>query len=172
MGHRRIVQYESLTAQDPVELTILFEHVGHGAGRLRDLPHVANCGDRGRGSETSEREGLVSSRVKSRVLDQWRKARQGAAFFRDWRRDRREVALPSAASYCCRIGVNVVFMLAFGIAVTAFTVTLVASSQMLSGLSRSRREASARHRRSMLPHFAATSPPPTSPRSRSHRTRS
>jgi uncharacterized membrane protein YbhN (UPF0104 family) len=44
------------------------------------------------------------------------------------------VALPSAASYGCRIGVNVVFMAAFGIPVTVFTVFLVASSHMLSGL--------------------------------------
>ena len=46
----------------------------------------------------------------------------------------RGVALPSGASYCCRIGVNIVFMAAFGIPVTAFTVFLVASSHMLSGL--------------------------------------
>jgi uncharacterized membrane protein YbhN (UPF0104 family) len=77
---------------------------------------------------------FVWPRVKSRVLNQLRKARQGAAIFRDWRRYGRDVALPSAASYCCRIGVNVVFMLAFGIPVTAFTVFLVASSHMLSGL--------------------------------------
>jgi hypothetical protein len=76
----------------------------------------------------------VWPRVKSRVLDQWRKARQGGAIFRDWGRYGREVALPSGASYCCRIGVNVVFMFAFGIPVTAFTVFLVASSHMLSGL--------------------------------------
>jgi uncharacterized membrane protein YbhN (UPF0104 family) len=44
------------------------------------------------------------------------------------------VALPSAASYCCRIGCNIIFMLAFGIPVTAFTIFLVASSHMLSGL--------------------------------------
>jgi len=42
--------------------------------------------------------------------------------------------LPSGASYACRIGVNVVFMATFGIPVTAFTVFLVASSHMLSGL--------------------------------------
>jgi uncharacterized membrane protein YbhN (UPF0104 family) len=44
------------------------------------------------------------------------------------------VALPSAASYCCRIGVNVVFMFAFDIPVTVYTVFLVASSHMLSGI--------------------------------------
>jgi uncharacterized membrane protein YbhN (UPF0104 family) len=37
-------------------------------------------------------------------------------------------------SYACRIGVNVVFMAAFSIPITAFTVFLVASSHMLSGL--------------------------------------
>ena len=42
--------------------------------------------------------------------------------------------LPSGASYCCRIGVNVVFMAAFDIPVTAYTVALVAASHMLSGL--------------------------------------
>jgi uncharacterized membrane protein YbhN (UPF0104 family) len=44
------------------------------------------------------------------------------------------VVLPSGASYACRIGVNVVFMAAFSIPITAFTVFLVASSHMLSGL--------------------------------------
>jgi uncharacterized membrane protein YbhN (UPF0104 family) len=73
-------------------------------------------------------------RLKPRVLNQWRKAKQGAAIFRDWRRYGREVALPSAASYCCRMSVNVVFMVAFDIPVTVFTVFLVASSHMLSGL--------------------------------------
>jgi uncharacterized membrane protein YbhN (UPF0104 family) len=73
-------------------------------------------------------------RVKPRLLDEWRKAKQGAQIFRDGRRYGRDVALPSAASYCCRIGVNVVFMLAFHIPVTLFTVFLVASSHMLSQL--------------------------------------
>ncbi len=73
-------------------------------------------------------------RLKPRLLAEWRKAKQGAAIFRDWRRYGREVALPSAASYGCRIGVNIVFMAAFGIPVTAFTACLVASSHMLSGL--------------------------------------
>ena len=73
-------------------------------------------------------------RVKPRVLDQWRKAKRGAAIFRDWRLYGKQVALPSAASYCCRMGVNVVFMTAFGIPVTAFTVLIVASSHMLSGV--------------------------------------
>jgi uncharacterized membrane protein YbhN (UPF0104 family) len=44
------------------------------------------------------------------------------------------VAFPSGLSFGCRIGVNVVFMAAFSIPVTAFTVFLVASSHMLSGL--------------------------------------
>jgi uncharacterized membrane protein YbhN (UPF0104 family) len=56
------------------------------------------------------------------------------AIFRDWGRYAREVALPSGASFGCRIGVNVVFMAAFGIPITAFTVFLVASSHMLSQL--------------------------------------
>lgn len=73
-------------------------------------------------------------RLKPRVVAQWHKAKQGAAIFRDWRRYGREVALPSAASYCCRMGVNVVFMVAFGIPVTAYIVFLIASSHMLSGL--------------------------------------
>jgi uncharacterized membrane protein YbhN (UPF0104 family) len=42
------------------------------------------------------------------------------------------VALPSGASFACRIGVNAVFMAAFDIPVTLFTVFLVASSHMLS----------------------------------------
>jgi uncharacterized membrane protein YbhN (UPF0104 family) len=73
-------------------------------------------------------------RLRPRLADTWHKAKAGAAIFRDWRRYAREVALPSAASYCCRIGVNVVFMAAFGIPITAYTVFLIASSHMLSGL--------------------------------------
>jgi len=73
-------------------------------------------------------------RLKPRLLDTWHKVKEGAAIFRDWRRYARDVALPSGASYGCRIGVNIVFMAAFGIPVTAFTVFLVASSHMLSGL--------------------------------------
>ena len=44
------------------------------------------------------------------------------------------MAAPSAASYVCRIGVNTIFMAAFGIPITAFTIFLVASSHMLSGI--------------------------------------
>jgi uncharacterized membrane protein YbhN (UPF0104 family) len=73
-------------------------------------------------------------RIKPWLSKQWQKAKQGAAIFSDWRRYARGVALPSALSYCCRIGVNVVFMAAFGIPITAFTVFLIASSHMLSGL--------------------------------------
>jgi uncharacterized membrane protein YbhN (UPF0104 family) len=73
-------------------------------------------------------------RLKPRLLSTWHKAKQGAAIFRDWRRYAVRVALPSAGSYACRIGVNVVFMAAFGIPITAFTVFLIASSHMLSGL--------------------------------------
>jgi uncharacterized membrane protein YbhN (UPF0104 family) len=73
-------------------------------------------------------------RLKPKLANQWHKAKQGAAIFRDWRRYAREVAAPSAASYGCRVGVNVVFMAAFSIPITAFTVFLVASSHMLSGV--------------------------------------
>jgi uncharacterized membrane protein YbhN (UPF0104 family) len=73
-------------------------------------------------------------RLKPRLVNQWHKAKQGAAIFSDWERYARQVALPSAASYCCRIGVNVVFMAAFSIPITAFTVFLIASSHMLSGI--------------------------------------
>jgi uncharacterized membrane protein YbhN (UPF0104 family) len=59
---------------------------------------------------------------------------QGAAIFKDWRRYAKDVAAPSAASYACRIGVNTVFMAAFDLPITAFTVFLVASSHMLSGI--------------------------------------
>jgi uncharacterized membrane protein YbhN (UPF0104 family) len=77
---------------------------------------------------------LLWPRLKPRVLGEWRKAKQGARIFGDWRRYAREVALPSAGSYCCRVGVNVVFMAAFQIPVTLYTVFLVASSHMLSQL--------------------------------------
>jgi uncharacterized membrane protein YbhN (UPF0104 family) len=73
-------------------------------------------------------------RIKPKLEAEWEKAKKGFAIFKDWRRYLREVATPSAASYCFRIGVNVVFMHAFAIPVTAFTVFLVASSHMLSGL--------------------------------------
>jgi hypothetical protein len=53
-------------------------------------------------------------RLKPRLLELWRKAKAGGAILSDWRRYAREVALPSAASYGCRIGVNVVFMSASG----------------------------------------------------------
>jgi Lysylphosphatidylglycerol synthase TM region len=77
---------------------------------------------------------LLWPRLKPRLLSLWHNAKQGAAIFSDWGRYAREVALPSGASFGCRIGVNVVFMAAFGIPVTAFTVFLVASSHMLSQL--------------------------------------
>ena len=77
---------------------------------------------------------LLWPRLKPKVLNQWHKAKQGAAIFRDWGRYGRQVAVPSGASYACRIGVNIVFMAGFGIPVTVFTVFLVASSHMLSGL--------------------------------------
>jgi hypothetical protein len=73
-------------------------------------------------------------RLKPRLVGIWHKAEAGAAIFHDWRRYAKEVALPSAISYACRIGVNVVFMAAFGITITAFTILLVASSHMLSQL--------------------------------------
>lgn len=73
-------------------------------------------------------------RLKPRLSRFWDRLKDGGAILRDPRRYVREVALPSAASYGCRIGVNVVFMAAFSIPITAFTVFLVASSHMLSGL--------------------------------------
>jgi uncharacterized membrane protein YbhN (UPF0104 family) len=77
---------------------------------------------------------FVWPHVKPWLLREWRKAKQGATIFRDWRRYAMGVALPSAASFCCRIGVNVVFMAAFRLPITAFTVFLIAASHMLSGL--------------------------------------
>jgi uncharacterized membrane protein YbhN (UPF0104 family) len=73
-------------------------------------------------------------RVKPRLLAEWAKAKQGAHIFRDRRRYASDVALPSACSYACRVGVNVVFMAAFSVPVTVYTVFLVASSHMLSQL--------------------------------------
>ena len=77
---------------------------------------------------------LLWPRVKPWLREQWQKGKQGLAIFSDWRRYVRDVAVPSGASYCCRIGVNVVFMAAFDIPVTVYTVALVGSSHMLSGL--------------------------------------
>jgi uncharacterized membrane protein YbhN (UPF0104 family) len=77
---------------------------------------------------------LFWPRLKPRLLRTWQQVKEGAAIFRDRRRYARQVALPSAASFGCRICVNVVFMAAFGILVTLFTVFVVASSHTLSGL--------------------------------------
>jgi uncharacterized membrane protein YbhN (UPF0104 family) len=77
---------------------------------------------------------FIWPKVKPWVSKEWRKAKQGAAIFSDWRNYARNVAAPSALSYVCRIGVNTIFMAAFGIPVTAFTIFLVASSHMLSGI--------------------------------------
>ena len=73
-------------------------------------------------------------KLKPKLVGQWHKIKEGAAIFRDWRRYAREVAAPSAASYGCRIGVSVVFMAAFNVPVTVFTVLVVAASHTLSGL--------------------------------------
>jgi uncharacterized membrane protein YbhN (UPF0104 family) len=77
---------------------------------------------------------FVWTRLKPRLLGVWHQVQTGGAIFSDWGRYAREVALPSGISFGCRIGVNVVFMAAFSITITAFTVFLVASSHMLSQL--------------------------------------
>jgi uncharacterized membrane protein YbhN (UPF0104 family) len=77
---------------------------------------------------------FIWPKVKPWLSKEWRKAKQGAAIFSDWGNYVRNVAAPSAASYVCRIAVNTVFMAAFDLPVTAFTVFLVASSHMLSGI--------------------------------------
>ena len=77
---------------------------------------------------------LAWPKLKPKLVGQWHKIKEGAAIFRDWRRYAREVAAPSAASYGCRIGVSVVFMAAFSVPVTVFTVLVVAASHTLSGL--------------------------------------
>jgi hypothetical protein len=61
---------------------------------------------------------LVWPRLKPRLLSTWHKVKEGAAIFSDRRRYVRQVALPSAGSYGCRVGVNVVFMAAFGIPIS------------------------------------------------------
>ena len=91
---------------------------------------------------------FVWPRVRRRVVDEWEKAKQGAAIFRDRRRYAREVALPSGVSYGCRMGVTMVFMAAFDIPVTVFACF---SSPLLTrspSSSRSRRAESGRPRRS------------------------
>jgi hypothetical protein len=110
-------------------------------------------------------------RLKPWLREQWRKGKQGLAIFSAWRRYAREVALPSAASYGCRIGVNVVFMAAFDIPVTVYTVALVASSHMLSGLFATHRVGLVRRRRSTLRRSADTLRPRVSPHFRSPKTR-
>jgi len=73
-------------------------------------------------------------KLKPKLDSQWHKIKEGAAIFKDWRRYAREVAAPSALSYGCRIGVSVVFMAAFSVPVTLFTVLVVAASHTLSNL--------------------------------------
>jgi hypothetical protein len=73
-------------------------------------------------------------RLQPRLLASWQKVKQGAAVFSNRRAYLRTVAAPQAASYGCRMGVNASFMAAFGIPVTAYTVTLVASAHTLSQL--------------------------------------
>jgi hypothetical protein len=73
-------------------------------------------------------------RLKPRLISFWHKAKAGGAILRDWQRYLGEAALPCGAWCACRIGVNVVFMAAFSIPITAFTVFVVASSHRLSGL--------------------------------------
>ena len=77
---------------------------------------------------------FIWPKLKPWLSKEWHKAKQGAAIFSDWRAYAKTVAAPSAASYVCRIGVNTIFMAAFGIPITAFTIFLVASSHMLSGI--------------------------------------
>jgi uncharacterized membrane protein YbhN (UPF0104 family) len=77
---------------------------------------------------------LLWPRIKPWVAKEWAKAKQGAAIFGDWGRYARQVALVSAGSYACRIAVNVVFMAAFSIPLTVFTILLVAASHTLSGI--------------------------------------
>jgi uncharacterized membrane protein YbhN (UPF0104 family) len=77
---------------------------------------------------------LAWPRLKPRLEKSWHQVKAGGAILGNWRRYAREVAFPSGLSYCCRIGVNVVFMAAFSIPITAFTVFMVAASHMLSGL--------------------------------------
>ena len=77
---------------------------------------------------------FIWPKVKPWLAKEWHKAKQGAAIFSDWGNYARNVAAPSAASYVCRIAVNTVFMAAFHLPVTAFTIFLVASSHMLSGI--------------------------------------
>ena len=106
---------------------------GLALGRDRRLLRVAPRPDssrRCRGDRDPHRFGAVEAMAPRAMA-------QGQAGLRHLQRLaslREEVALPSGASYCCRIGVNVVFMAAFDIPVTAYTVALVASSHMLSGL--------------------------------------
>jgi hypothetical protein len=73
-------------------------------------------------------------RLQPRLLASWQKVKQGAAVFSNRRAYLRTVAAPQAASYGCRMGVNASFRAAFGIPVTAYTVTLVASAHTLSQL--------------------------------------
>ena len=73
-------------------------------------------------------------RLKPRVLNQWRKAKQGAAIFSDWGRYGREVALPSGASYAAGSASTSSSWPRSASRSPLFTVFLVASSHMLSGL--------------------------------------
>jgi hypothetical protein len=72
-------------------------------------------------------------RLKPRLLELWRKAKAGGAILSDWRRYAREWRCrrrPPTAPHRRERGLHV----SFGIPVTLYTVFLVASSHMLSGL--------------------------------------
>jgi uncharacterized membrane protein YbhN (UPF0104 family) len=77
---------------------------------------------------------VIRRHLAPRVVVECRKARQGAAIFGHWRCYAEGVAAPSAASYACRVGTNVVFMSAFHVPVNTFTVLLVMASHALAGL--------------------------------------
>ncbi len=77
---------------------------------------------------------VIHRHLVPRLAVEWRKARQGAAIFGHWRCYATGVAAPSAASYACRVGTNVIFMTAFHVPVNPFTVLLVLSSHALAGL--------------------------------------
>jgi hypothetical protein len=77
---------------------------------------------------------VIRRHLAPRLIVEWRKARQGAAIFGHWHCYAAGVAAPSAASYVCRVGTNVVFMTAFHVPVNAFTVLLVMASHALAGV--------------------------------------
>lgn len=72
--------------------------------------------------------------IRARLHHQWDQLGQGAAILKTPRRYLSRVVTFQAASYACRIGVNVTFMAAYGIPVTARNVFIVIAAASVAAV--------------------------------------